>query len=181
MAKTQALGICGSLRSGSWNLKLLRTVLEQMRQTGTFETSLYGNLDMPLMNEDLESKPLDASIENFRTALKQAQVVVMASPEYNGSFSSALKNAVDWGSREGNLWAGKIVLLASASPGSLGGVRGLIQLRTLMSGIKCWVVHEQVHCAFSDKAFEQDKLVNEATAKQIHGAVEATINLCKRL
>jgi NAD(P)H-dependent FMN reductase len=138
---------------------------------------------MPLLNEDLEKKALDLRITDFRAALKESPVVVVASPEYNGSYTAALKNAIDWGTRPPeNLWAGKIVVLLSASPGSLGGVRGLIQLRTLLAGIKSWVVHQQVHVSFADEAFTgEGALVNEGAQKQVAVAVEGLKEFCGKM
>ena len=65
MAKTKVLGLCGSLRADSWNLKLLRNFLRTL-EGGEFSSSLYGSLELPLMNEDLEKKPLLQSILDFR-------------------------------------------------------------------------------------------------------------------
>lgn len=170
----KALGICGSLRADSWNLKLLRNFLDSLKQEGC-ETSLYPSLEMPLMNEDLEKSTLDPRILNFRSALKEHNIIVIASPEYNGGYSPALKNAIDWGSRPPeNLWAGKIAVLLSASPGALGGARGLIQVRTILSGIKTWVIPEQVQCSLADKAFSgEGKLTSDGTLKQITGAISS--------
>lgn len=169
----QAIGLCGSLRSDSWNLKLLRNFLGSLEKAG-FAPNLWPSLEMPLMNEDLEAKPLDSRITNFRAALKAAPVVVIASPEYNGSFSPALKNAIDWATRPPeNIWAGKVVVLLGASPGGLGGVRGLIQLRTVLSGIKAWVIPEQVILPSAHQAFQGEALTNEMAQKQIQAAIES--------
>lgn len=168
MAK-KILGICGSLRADSWNLKLLRAFLSNMK-----DSEIYPNLEMPLLNEDLELRPLDARIINFRSALKNASIIAIASPEYNGSFSSALKNAIDWATREENIWAGKTVVLLGASPGAFGAVRGAIMLKTVLSGLKSWVIPEQVLCPNADKAFDSNgQLINEAVKKQIALAKDA--------
>lgn len=163
-------------------MKLLRHFLGEVKSgSAGREVELYPSLDLPLMNEDLEKQALPKSLTDFRAALKSAPIVVLASPEYNGSLSPALKNAIDWGSREGNLWAGKIVVLLSASPGSLGGARGLIQLRTIMSGIKAWVIHDQVQLPEAHKAFDAEgRLTNEHTKKQIAGVIAAMEDFHKR-
>lgn len=99
-------------------------------------------------------------------------MVALASPEYNGSFSSALKNAIDWGSRPPrNLWEGKVVVLLSASPGSLGGARGLIQLKTVVSGIKSWVIPEQIQLPSADKVLAGN-WQEGFLPKQIQGALD---------
>jgi NAD(P)H-dependent FMN reductase len=182
MKEIKALGLCGSLRGDSWNLKLLRNFLSHLQESG-LETRLWPSLELPLFSEDLEKKPLDLRVTDFRAALQATSVVVVASPEYNGAYSAALKNAVDWATRPPeNLWAGKIVVLLSASPGSLGGARGLIHLRTLLSGIKSWVIHQQVQLPFCDEAFNgEGVLVNEAAKKQIAVAVEGVKELCAKL
>jgi len=165
------LAINGSLRADSWNGKLLRAFVKEL---SGLETSIYPSLEMPLFSEDLEKKELDPRILQFRAALKASHAVAIASPEYNASFSAALKNAFDWATRGGeNLWANKVIVLLSASPGALGGARGLIQLRTVVSGAKAWVIPEQVQCPFADKAFAQDQLTNESVQKQCKAAAES--------
>ncbi len=178
MPEIKGLGLCGSLRADSWNLKLLRNFLGALKtKTGglPYSTRLYAPLDLPLMNEDLEKGPLDSRILDFRKALEESPVIVIASPEYNGSLSPALKNAIDWATRPpGNLWQGKIAVLLGASPGSLGGARGLIHLRTVLSGIKCWVIPEQVQCANAHLAFDEaGNLKIDAVRQQIIGAIES--------
>jgi NAD(P)H-dependent FMN reductase len=172
--KTKVLGVCGSLRADSWNLKLLRNFLAAL-DTGPYSTRLYGSLEMPLMNQELESKPLDPRINAFRDAVAESQIVIFASPEYNASISGPLKNAIDWGTRgTGNVWQGKIGVLLAASPGALGGARGLIHLRTVLSGVKIWVIPEQVQCSNAPEAFDAGgALKNAGVEKQIHAAVES--------
>ena len=173
MAK-KIIGLCGSLRAESYNLKLLRNFLGEAQKAG-YETKLYPSLEMPLVNEDLETKPLPAAITAFRAAVEAADVVAIASPEYNGSFSSALKNAVDWATRPpGNLWAGKTVVLMGATPGGFATIRGSIQLRTVLGGIKAWVIPDLVLLPHAHKAFDAEgKLLDEAARKQIAGTLDA--------
>jgi chromate reductase len=176
---TKVLGLCGSLRGDSWNLKLLRSFLEQLAQKEPgWQLQAYPDLNLPLMNEDLEKKPLDEKILRLRKAIEESQIIVVASPEYNASFSPALKNAIDWATRPpGNLWVGKVVVLLAASPGALGGARGLIQLRTVLSGIKAWIIPEQVQLPLADQAFSPEgKLANPQALKQIDGAIVSLQN-----
>lgn len=101
MKKVLAFNV--SLRVDSWNGKLLRAFVKKL---SGFENTLYPSLEMPLFNEDLEKKELDPRILQFRAALKAIDAVVIVSPEYNASFTAALKNAFDWATRGGeNLWA----------------------------------------------------------------------------
>lgn len=182
MSQKKILGICGSLRAESYNLKLLRNFLSLLEQGGA-ETRLYPPLEMPLMNEDLENKPLAQPILDFRKALEEYPIIVVASPEYNASTPANLKNAIDWGSRPPkNLWDGKVGVLLSASPGALGGARNLIHLRTVLSGIKTWLVPEQVQCSLAHTAFAADgQLTNEMVKKQMVGAATALNHLADKL
>jgi chromate reductase len=181
MAKLKLVGVCGSLRSDSFNLKLLKNFVAAA--AADYHTSIYGSLDLPLMNEDLEKKPLPQSILDFRATLAAAPVVVVASPEYNGSLSPALKNAIDWGTRPpGNLWQGKVVVLLAASPGVFAGVRGLIHVRTVLSGIQSWVIPQQVTCPAAHQAFDEaGALKNEAVSKQIQGALQSLELFTKKM
>jgi chromate reductase, NAD(P)H dehydrogenase (quinone) len=165
--------INGSLRKESYNGKLLRAVSNELAKTTRFETTFCPNLDLPLLNEDLEGTNLPQSVLEFRSLLKAHSIVWIASPEYNGAPSGPLKNAIDWATRPPeNLWAGKICVISSASPGALGGARGLIQLRTILSGIKCWVIPEQVQCSVAHEAFSPDgALQNGAVVKQIQSTL----------
>jgi chromate reductase len=169
----KVIGLTGSLRADSHNLKLLRNILRHLQDTGAYETKLGPTLQLPLFNEELEAKPLDPSITEFRAALKAADIVVIASPEYNGTVTGALKNAIDWASRPPeNLWAGKTVVLAAASPGGFAGIRGLIQLRTILSGLKSWVIPDQIMLGNSHEAFDQEGCAKgETLNKQISGVV----------
>lgn len=174
MSKIKVLGLCGSLRADSYNLKLLRNFLAAL-PSARFETSVYASLDLPLVNQDLESKPLPGAVVAFQAAVRDAQVIVVASPEYNASISGALKNAIDWATRPmgANLWQGKIAVLLAASPGALGGARGLIHVKTILSGLKAWVIAEQVQCGVAHEAFDENGMLQAAgVKKQMAGAAQ---------
>ena len=179
--KLKLLGLCGSLRAESFNLKLLKNFAAAAN--ADYDVNLYGSLEMPLMNEDLEKNPLPAPVQDFRAALTAAPVVVIASPEYNASLSPALKNAIDWGTRPpGNLWQGKVVVLLAASPGAFAGVRGLIHVRSVLSGIQAWVIPQQVMCGQAHQAFDESgALKNEAVSKQIQGALQSLELFTKKM
>src|SRR5471032_2613783 len=92
------LGISGSLRSGSQNTLLLRAAAE-LAPDGV-ELELYDGLkDIPPYDEDDDVEPAPAAVTAFREAIRAADVVLIATPEYNSSVPGALKNALDWASR----------------------------------------------------------------------------------
>lgn len=119
----RVLAVTGSLRSSSWNGELLRLAeayapgdVEVVRFSGLKEIPPYDEED-----EELES----AAVEAFRNAVRSADVVLLSTPEYNGSIPGVLKNALDWASRpdvmSGPFWS-KPVAVVSASTGSFGAV-----------------------------------------------------------
>lgn len=148
------LGIAGSTRSGSLNKRLVRAALHHAEAGGATTRFIdLRSLEIPLYDGDLEAESgLPEGVRHLRKALLEAPGVLVASPEYNGSFSAVLKNAIDWTTRPdpdqpetpSSAWTGRAVGLLSASPGGLGGIRGLIQLRTVLSGIGALVIPGQI-------------------------------------
>ena len=91
------LGIAGSLRSGSYNGQLLQLAAETLPD-GVELAVWEGLRDLPAFDEDTEGTP-SLAVAGFRSAVADADAVLIATPEYNGSIPGALKNALDWGSR----------------------------------------------------------------------------------
>jgi chromate reductase, NAD(P)H dehydrogenase (quinone) len=85
---------------------------------------------------------------------------LIASPEYNSSITAVLKNAIDWASRpalgEASLacFDGKVASIMSASPGALGGLRGLVHLRSLLGNIRVIVMPGQIAIPKAHEAFD---------------------------
>lgn len=124
------LGLCGSLRAQSLNRK---TMLEAARLfDGTFAEA---NLRLPLYDGDLEDRDgIPSLVQKLADQIAAADAVVIASPEYNQSFSGVLKNALDWVSRvKGSPWKGKPVALVHAAAGRAGGARANYALRLAMA------------------------------------------------
>lgn len=113
------VGLCGSLRKGSFNRKLLN---EAVRLYGLCD---YAEilLDMPLYNGDRETEQgRPKEVEDLATAIKNADAVIVTTPEYNKGISGVLKNALDWISRvPGGVWKGKPTAILSAAGGCTGG------------------------------------------------------------
>src|SRR5918996_4167746 len=116
----RVLAISGSLRRGSYNTALLRAARDLAPPGVAVE--LYKGLDaIPAFNEDLEGSP-PAAVEDLRGWIAQADALLVATPEYNGSAPGALKNALDWASRPRGTAAlvGKPVAVIGASPTAYG-------------------------------------------------------------
>lgn len=150
---TKLLGICGSLRQGSLN----RTLLAEAARRFGEATYHEADLNLPLFNEDIEidgaPPPLvDALVE----AIRGADAVLMATPEYNKSLSGSLKNALDWISRaKGAPLRGKPLAILSASDGRSGGERAQFALRLALVSFRPRLVPgPEVLLAYAHKAFD---------------------------
>jgi len=158
------LAFAGSLRRDSFNKKLVPIAAKGAREAGA-EVALIALKDfpLPLFDQDLEAE--QGMPENGKK-LKQLFIdhdgLLIAAPEYNSSITAVLKNAIDWVSRpapgEPSLVAfrGKVATLMSASPGALGGLRGLVHVRSILGNIGVIVLPEQIAVAKASEAFNAD-------------------------
>ncbi len=124
------LGLCGSLRAGSYNRAALRAALELAPDGVEMRTAEIG--DLPLYNEDLRAAGEPPAVEAFGAQLAWADAFLFVTPEYNYSVPGVLKNAIDWGSRlKTQPFAGKAAAVMGASIGLLGTARAQYHLRQM--------------------------------------------------
>ncbi len=164
MTKPKILAFAGSTRTDSYNKKLIRVAAEGAKKAGA-EVALIDLRDypLPLYDGDLEVK--EGLPENAKK-LKQLFIAhggfLIASPEYNSSISGVLKNTIDWVSRplpeEKDLacFEKKVAGIMSASPGGLGGLRGLVTLRSILGNIRVLVIPNQLAVSRAHEAFQPD-------------------------
>jgi NAD(P)H-dependent FMN reductase len=114
--------------------------------------------------------------------------LIMACPEYNSGISGVLKNAIDWVSRPVagrpplECFSGKVAAIMSASPGALGGLRGLVQVRSILSNINVIVLPEQVAIPKADAAFGPDGSLNDTgTRDKVRKEVTRLVDVVRRL
>lgn len=114
------VGLAGSLRAGSFNRGLIRAAVDLAPAGVTVEP--FELADVPLLNEDVEAVGLPAPVAALRDAIRAADALLLATPEYNGGYTPVLKNAIDWASRKqpDNVLDGKPVALIGATPGGVG-------------------------------------------------------------
>lgn len=137
---SRVLAISGSLRTQSFNTQVLHT-LPALAPEGLSIEVWKGLDELPFFNQDLEENP-PASVVRLREAIREADGLIISTPEYNRQIPGVLKNALDWASRpyaQGVL-AGKPVVAISASPSNAGGLPALIQLRSLLDIVGSYVV-----------------------------------------
>ncbi len=173
---SKILAFAGSTRLESFNKKLLKQAAAGAQEAGAEVTIIdLKDFPMPLFDEDLETaEGVPEMAQQFKQLLKQNDAFLIASPEYNGHFSAVLKNAIDWASRQQQgesvyeCFRGKLVTLMSASPGAMGGIRGLATIRNLLSILGCIVLPGQLTVGKAHEVFDEaGHVVNEKRLKSI--------------
>jgi NAD(P)H-dependent FMN reductase len=164
MTLIKILAFAGSARRDSFNKKLVKIAAEGVRNAGAEVTYLdFRDLPLPLYDEDLEeAEGLPTNARKLKELMKAHQGFLIACPEYNSSITPLLKNAIDWASRpepgEPSLvcFKEKVAVLMSASPGALGGLRGLVHVRSILTNIGVLVLPNQKAIGNADRAFDEN-------------------------
>jgi chromate reductase, NAD(P)H dehydrogenase (quinone) len=175
------LAFAGSTRIESFNKKLVKIAAGGAEAAGA-EVTYIDLLDysMPLYDGDLEAREgLPESVLKFKALLKNHQGFLIACPEYNGSITPLLKNTIDWASRPEpgeaplSCFKDKIAALLAASPGGLGGMRGLVHVRAILEGIGTMVIPDQKAISGADGAFDdRGQLKDEKQVKAVQAIAE---------
>jgi len=183
MSNVRIVAFAGSLRSGSFNKKLIKIAAAGARAAGAGVTEIdLRDIPMPLYDGDIEREHgLPPNAKVFKRLLIEHHGFLISSPEYNSAVSGVLKNAIDWASRpEPNepalvAYKGKVAGLVSASPGHLGGVRGLAVLRSILSNIGVIVIPTQMAINRANDAFEQNGELKDERQQAAVASVGAEI------
>ena len=190
MTAPKILAFAGATRTESWNKKLIKIAAAGAKAAGA-EVTLIDLRDypLPLYDGDLEEK--DGIPENgmkLKALFLEHRGLLISSPEYNSSITGVLKNTIDWVSRTAPgekplaAYANKVAGLVSASPGALGGLRGLVHLRSILGNIKCLVIPEQASVSKASEAFNPDgTLKDEKQRASVEGVGKALAALVAKL
>jgi chromate reductase len=190
MAKPKILAFAGSTGSKSFNKKLVKVAAAAARAAGAEVTEVdLKDYPLPLYDSDLEAKDgLPANAKKLQELMKAHRGLLISSPEYNSSISGVLKNTIDWLTRtekaEPSLacFEGKVAALLAASPGALGGLRGLVTVRSILSNIKVLVLPDQVAVGKAHEAFGDDgKLKDAKQQKSIDGLAAELVRVAGKL
>lgn len=171
----KTVALVGSLRKDSYNLKLVNHLATKYPELG-IEVANIANL--PYFNEEIEANP-GQEVREFQALVKDADAVIIATPEYNASISGVLKNAIDWVSRAGKEMQGKKTLILGASMGNLGTVKAQIHLRDILDtmGVGAYVLpaaggNDLFIGAVHEKFDETGRLADETTVQFIDTVVK---------
>lgn len=184
------LAFSGSTRAGSLNQALLDLAAAEARARGAEVTMVnLKDFGLPLYDGDLEQAAFPPAARELKALFKAHHGFLIASPEYNGSVSGVLKNAIDWASRpdgEGpvalSAFRGKVAGLMAASISPFGGLRGVTHLRQILGTIQVVVATEQVLIPFAQNAFDEAGALKEPLPAQILGmTVARVIELAEKL
>jgi chromate reductase, NAD(P)H dehydrogenase (quinone) len=184
MATPKILVFAGSARSASFNKKLAAAAADMASAAGA-EVTLLDLADHRLAmydGDDEANGGVPADAKALRQIFLAHDAMVIASPEYNSSIAPMLKNTLDWISRpDGDdamvaAYKGKTAGLISASPGALGGLRGLVHLRSILGNIGVTVVPQQFAMSGAGKGFNDDgSIADEGHAGAVKTVVDAVV------
>lgn len=171
----RVLAFSGSLRKESFNQKLVTIAARGAKEAGAEVTVVtLRDFPMPIFSEDDEAATgMPDTAKRFRELLKSHDALLIASPEYNSSVSAALKNTIDWGSRQLpgetplQCFKGKTASLVCASPGKLGGLRGLEHIRSILCNIMVNVLGNHYALSAAHEAFAPDGSLKDAKAQEM--------------
>ncbi|MDH3361927.1 MAG: NAD(P)H-dependent oxidoreductase [Nitrosopumilus sp.] len=187
MTLTKILAFAGSTRTDSFNKKLVKIAAAGAKEAGTDVTIIdLRDFQMPLYDEDLERQEgLPSNTRKLKELMASHDGFLIASPEYNSSISGVLKNTIDWTSRHSNgespmsCFKDKVAGLMSASPGGLGGLRGLVHVRAILENMGVLVIPEQIAISKAHEVFNSDGFMNDPKQEQRIKSIGA--NLAKIL
>jgi len=176
----KVLAFAGSLRKGSYNKQLVRVAAQFARDAGAEVTELdLADHPLPIFDEDVETRDgVHPTAMKLKKLFREHDAFLISSPEYNSSLSAALKNTIDWLSRpvDGEpplaCFKGKTAALFAASPGALGGLRGLVHLRAVLGNIGVLLLADQLAVGRANEAFAPDgSMTNPKQAAMVKAIV----------
>jgi chromate reductase len=168
------IGISGSLRQKSFNTALLRAAISLVPPGMTITAGSF--TQFPLFNADVQATGFPDPVRSMANQIRDADAVLIASPEYNYSIPGGLKNALDWVSRVDNQpFSGKLIAIMGASPGRLGTVRMQYHLRQCFVFLNGVVLNRpEVMVGNANTVFDdQGALTDEPTRKMVGDLLNA--------
>lgn len=171
------LAFAGSLRKDSCNKKLVKIAAKGAEEAGAKVTYIdLKDYPLPIYDGDIEaSQGIPENALKLKKLMLEHDGFLISCPEYNSSVSAVLKNVIDWVSRPSSkdevylcAFIDKVVMLMGASAGQLGGLRGLVHVRSIFSNINSIVLPQQKCIPLADAAFDSTgNLIDASQQKDI--------------
>src|SRR3954463_4916065 len=162
----EVVGFAGSLRRASYNRALLRAAAELAAPT--LHIIVHDLSPIPLYNGDVEAEGAPSSVTDLRTAVRQADALLIVTPEYNHGVPGVLKNTIDWLSRppRESVLNGKVAAIMGASPSMTGTARSQTQLRQAFVFTNTYaLLQPEVLVARAHEKFDADgRLTDQGTS-----------------
>jgi chromate reductase, NAD(P)H dehydrogenase (quinone) len=173
----RVLGITGSLRRGSYNHALLREAAERL-PAGAELVEFERLAEIPPYDADLEEGKVPEAVEALRQAMREADAVIVATPEYNHSIPGVLKNALDWASRPAGQSAltGTPAAVVGASTGMFGAVWAQAETRKILGALGGRVVERELPVARAAELYRDGRLeLSPEQSEQLEGLLAELI------
>jgi len=170
MPMPRVLGISGSLRSGSYNRRLLEAATDALPDADWTIARIRG---IPPFDADVEARGLPPAVDRLKSEIEAADAIVIATPEYNHSIPGVLKNAIDWASRPAmrSPFVRKPVLMLAATTGRGGARRALDHLRQVLGSMDAATLSTEVSVSTVRDRFT-DGIPDEALRAELRAALE---------
>ena len=176
------LGIAGSLRRESYNRAALRAASQLVPEGATLE--IFELDGIPGFNQDEEQNP-PAKVAELKKRIREADAILIVTPEYNYSVPGVLKNAIDWASRPygDSAWNGKPAAIMGASVGTIGTARAQYHLRQMMVFLNMFPINQpEVMIGNASERFDsQGNLTDDATKDFIRQLLQNLVEWARRI
>ena len=180
--QTRILGIAGSLRHESYNRAALRAATELVPEGTSIE--IFELDGIPGFNQDEEQNP-PAKVVELKRRIREADAILIVTPEYNYSVPGVLKNAIDWASRPygDSAWNGKPAAIMGASIGAIGTARAQYHLRQMFVFLNMFPINQpEVMIGNASKRFDAEgNLTDDKTKDFIRQLLQSLVNWTQRI
>lgn len=182
----KVVGIAGSLRVDSLNKKILRAgeeILRELDPTVEYQELNLKEIALPVYDQDIQDAGMPENVLQFKAAIENADIIIIATPEYNHSIPGGLKNAVDWASRGKNSLARKIVAIMGATDGMGGTIRSQEHLRVALAAVNAYAIpYPEVLIRQADRKLSPEgTFMDEKGLSQIRKLLDRTLKIATRL
>ena len=178
----EVVALVGSLRRHSFNRGLLRAAQELKPESMRIVEASIASL--PLYNEDVEREGDPSAVQAFKSAILEADAVLICTPEYNHSVPGVLKNALDWASRRygtASVLKGKPVAMMGAASGRFGTARAQLHLRQIFPYLDMRLMPQpELYLSEAGSKFDETGvLTDEPTREQVRALLESLLSWTK--